>query len=219
MLPELDSPRILDIGCGPGGPTLELARLSGGHVTGLDINQAALDELVARAAGEGLSNRVDIVHGSMGDITFDDGSFDLVWCEAAMLAIGFARALREWHRLIRPYGFLVVHDMAWLKPDPPAEILNTPQVAHPEMRTVSEYIALVARNGYEFLGHVIVPADFWWDDHFVPLLARIGELRRDHAADRAVQTILDREQRAADLFQAFSEWYGSVFLLMQRGDS
>jgi SAM-dependent methyltransferase len=218
MLPELDRPRILDIGCGQGGPTLELARLSGGHVTGLDIDQTALDELVAQAAAEGMSDRVNVVHRSMTDITFGDGSFDLVWCEAAMVAIGFARALREWRRLIRPRGFLVVHDMAWLKPDPPAEIVNTPQVAHPEMRTISEYIALVARNGYELLGHLILPADFWWGDHFVPLLARIGELRREYAVDRAVQKILDREQRAADLFQAYSEWYGSVFLLMQRGD-
>lgn len=36
MLPKLDKPRILDIGCGPGGPTMELARLSGGSVIGLD---------------------------------------------------------------------------------------------------------------------------------------------------------------------------------------
>jgi SAM-dependent methyltransferase len=218
MLPELDSPRILDIGCGQGGPTLELARLSGGHVTGLDIDQAALDELVARAAAKGLSDRVDVVHGSMDEITFGDGSFDLVWCEAAVVALGFARALREWRRLIRPGGFLVVHDMAWLRPDPPPEIMNYPQVAHPGMRTVSEYIALAAPNGYDLLGHLILPAAFWWGDHFVPLLARIGELRREYAADQAVQAILDREQRAADVFRAYSEWYGSVFLVMQRGD-
>lgn len=30
MLPKLDNPRLLGIGCGAGGPTLELARVSGG---------------------------------------------------------------------------------------------------------------------------------------------------------------------------------------------
>jgi ubiquinone/menaquinone biosynthesis C-methylase UbiE len=45
MLPVLDSPRILDVGCGPGGPTLELARLSHGQVVGLDVHQPYLDEL------------------------------------------------------------------------------------------------------------------------------------------------------------------------------
>lgn len=44
MLPKLDKPKILDVGCGQGGPTLELARISGGQVTGLDIDQSSLDE-------------------------------------------------------------------------------------------------------------------------------------------------------------------------------
>ncbi|MBU7032610.1 MAG: class I SAM-dependent methyltransferase, partial [Theionarchaea archaeon] len=43
MLPALDNPHILDIGCGTGEPTLELARLSEGIITAVDINQRALD--------------------------------------------------------------------------------------------------------------------------------------------------------------------------------
>lgn len=45
MLPELETPRILDVGCGQGRATLELARLSGGQVVGLDVDHAALDVL------------------------------------------------------------------------------------------------------------------------------------------------------------------------------
>ena len=45
MLPQMDKPRILDIGCGSGVSTLELARLTDGEITGLDIDQNALDRL------------------------------------------------------------------------------------------------------------------------------------------------------------------------------
>ena len=45
MLPKLEKPRILDIGCGSGVPTIELAKLSGGEIVGIDINQALLDVL------------------------------------------------------------------------------------------------------------------------------------------------------------------------------
>ena len=38
MLPKLDRPRILDIGCGSGAPTIELARLSDGEIIGIDID-------------------------------------------------------------------------------------------------------------------------------------------------------------------------------------
>jgi SAM-dependent methyltransferase len=217
MLPELKEPRILDVGCGQGGPTLELARLGGGHVTGLDVDQSALQALATRASAEGLADRVTGVHGSMADIEFANASFDIVWSEGSIHVLGFDRALREWRRLIRPGGFLVAHDMAWLQPDPPAEIIDCPQLAYPGMKTVSEYVALIPDHGYDLLGHFIVPADFWWADHFVPMAARIGELRTKYAGDRAAEEILDREQRAADLFQAYTAWYSSVFLIMQRG--
>ncbi|HUV64140.1 MAG TPA: hypothetical protein VMW24_09590 [Sedimentisphaerales bacterium] len=37
MLPRLDKPRILDIGCGSGVATLELARISGGNIVAVSI--------------------------------------------------------------------------------------------------------------------------------------------------------------------------------------
>jgi len=40
---------ILDIGCGSGVPTLELARLRHGQITGVDIDHACLEELARKA--------------------------------------------------------------------------------------------------------------------------------------------------------------------------
>jgi SAM-dependent methyltransferase len=218
MLPGLHNPRILDVGCGRGGPTLELARLSGGQVTGLDIDRAALDELVRRAGEEGLPDRVQVVHSSMADMRFADGSFDVIWAEGSMWVLGFERALGEWRRFIRARGFLVVHEMAWLRPDPPAELKSCWQLVYPGIRTAAEYVEQVPEHGYDLLGHFVLPEDFWWADYFVPLLARIAELRKKHAEDPAAQRALDQEQRAANLYKKHSGWYGSVFLVMQRGE-
>ena len=44
MLPPLEKPRILDIGCGSGVPSIVLARLSRGQVIGLDIDPSLLAE-------------------------------------------------------------------------------------------------------------------------------------------------------------------------------
>jgi len=112
MLPQLDNPGILDVGCGRGGPTLELVKLSGGQVTGLDIDRAALDELARRATEEGLSDRVQVVCGSMADMRFAEASFDVIWSEGSVWVPGFERALEEWRRFIRPRGYLAVHEMA-----------------------------------------------------------------------------------------------------------
>ena len=55
MLPQLDRPRILDIGCERGVPTLEIAHLSSGQVIGLDIDEISLNECARKIKQEGLS--------------------------------------------------------------------------------------------------------------------------------------------------------------------
>jgi len=124
LLQQLDAPRILDIGCGQGEPTLELARLSKGEIIGMDTNQGDLDELTRKIEKSGLSDRVHVVNGSMLDIKLPDESFDVIWSEGSIQFIGFEKGLEEWRRLLKPSGFLVIHEMTWLRPDPPGEIVD-----------------------------------------------------------------------------------------------
>jgi len=109
MLPELDKPRILDIGCGSGVPTLELARLTNGQIIGLDIHQPYLDELNRKIQEAGFSDRVRTVKCSMFELDFPDESFDIIWSEGSISTIGFKHGLMEWRRLLITDGFLVVH--------------------------------------------------------------------------------------------------------------
>ncbi len=58
LLPELEKPRILDIGCGSGVATIELAKLSNGEIIGIDIDQSLLDKLNRKIEENGFSNRM-----------------------------------------------------------------------------------------------------------------------------------------------------------------
>ena len=84
MLPKWEQPRILDIGCGPGGPTLELARLSGGHVIGTDIHQPYLDSLFQKIEEARLSDRVEAMNCPMFEMGFPGESFDIIWAEGSI---------------------------------------------------------------------------------------------------------------------------------------
>lgn len=77
MLPKLVKPRILDIECGSGVPTLELAQMSDGEVIGIDIDPASLELLHLKIEEVGLSHRVKAMKLSMFEITFPDEYFDL----------------------------------------------------------------------------------------------------------------------------------------------
>jgi SAM-dependent methyltransferase len=216
MLPRLNCPRILDVGCGRGGPTLELARLSGGEVIGLDIDQAGLDELDAAAEGAGIADRVRAVNGSLLAMDFPAESFDILWSEGSIQFIGFERGLAEWRHFIRPRGFLVVHAATWLRPDPPAAIVRSWDCGRQESRTAAEYIAQIPKGGYDLVGHFSLPEDFWWLDYYLPLQRRVLELREEYAGDQEAQGALDRQQHEIDEYRDHIEWAGSAYYLMQK---
>ena len=63
-------PFILDIGCGPGMQTLELAKMSNGKIIALDNYQPFLDILMQNAIKEGLEKRIIPKNQSMLEMDF-----------------------------------------------------------------------------------------------------------------------------------------------------
>ncbi|MCK4941026.1 methyltransferase domain-containing protein [candidate division WOR-3 bacterium] len=195
MLPELQKPRILDIGCGTGVVTLELARLSNGRVVGIDTDQAALDKLNVKIEQARLLNRIKTLNCSMRDMRFPDGSFDIIWSEGAIFVIGFEEALNEWRRFIRLEGYLVLH----------ARLGN-----------IEQRVAMIPTLEYRFIDKFVVPKDAWWDDYYGPLERLIEGLRHKYRNDPKAQVILDKAQTEVDEFKSKPEFHGSVFYVMQR---
>jgi len=216
MLPALREPRILDIGCGSGAPTLELARVSGGQVIGLDVHRPFLDDLSRRAEEAGLADRITAVEGSMLSLDFAEESCDLVWAEGSIFIIGFDRGLVEWRRLIRPGGFLVVHDVAWLKTDPPAKLREFWSEAYPGIRSIPENLAAIPQRGYEVLGHFPMPEDAWWEEYYGPLEKRLVELRETYAGNPEALAVIEESEREIEIYRDHPGWYGSVFFLMRK---
>jgi len=216
MLPALDRPHILDVGCGRGGPTLQLARLSGGQVTGIDIDGLSLETLAKKIREAGLSDRVQAVRCSMLAMGFPDESFDVVWAEGSIFVVGFERGLKAWRRFIKPGGFLVVHEMVWLRPDPPQEIHAYWKARYAGITTVPGNLERVASCGYSLVGYLTLAEDAWWTAYYEPLEARIHDLRQKYAGDAEAQGVLDRAQAEADLFKKHQKWYGSAYFVMQR---
>jgi len=108
--------RVLDVGCGAGGPSLALVQRTGCRLTGLDSEGAAIVHAEAQASARGLADRTTFVVLNCGRrLPFEDHTFDAVLCIDAIchLPDRFA-TLSEWARLLRQGGRLVFSDPAVL---------------------------------------------------------------------------------------------------------
>jgi|GEM_PF-4041175 Methylase involved in ubiquinone/menaquinone biosynthesis len=89
---------------------LNLPELVAGEIVAIDIDQTSLDHLDEKIKSEKLEKHVKTLNCSLLDLDFPDESFDIIWAEGSMFAIGFQKGLEDWRRLIKNNGFLVVHD-------------------------------------------------------------------------------------------------------------
>lgn len=55
--------KVLDVGCGVGGPAREIVKFTGAHVTGLNNNDYQIERATRYAAKEGLSHLLDFKKG------------------------------------------------------------------------------------------------------------------------------------------------------------
>ena len=125
LLPPLpDDAKILDVGCGSGTQTCDLAGLTAGMITAVDNHQSFLDILNARAKETGLHGRIRTVHASMDALPFEPGQFDLIWSEGAIFIVGFGEGLRLWKPFLKKGGYMVVSDAAWFVHNPPQELVQ-----------------------------------------------------------------------------------------------
>ena len=216
MIPKINQPKILDIGCGPGMQTIKLAKISGGQVTGIDIFEQFLDQLRESIKKENLQSSVKAVNMSMLEIKYPEESFDIIWAEGSIFIIGFEEGLKQWKKYIKPNGFLAVHEMAWLQDNPPEEIYSFWQRVYPQITTIPNNLEVIKNAGYKVLGHFPLPEDAWWEFYYDPLQKRLDKLRVEYKDDPKLIERMDEDQLEIDLYRKYSSWYGSVFYVMQK---
>ena len=112
LLPYLSAGQtVLDVGCGPGTITADLASIvAPARVTALEVTDAALDLARAEIKRRGLDT-VDFAVGDVHGLDMPDGGFDVVHAHQVLQHVGDpVAALREMRRVARPGGIVAVRD-------------------------------------------------------------------------------------------------------------
>lgn len=121
--------RALEVACGSGGVTCEMARRTGAACVGVDVNPHGVEAARLRAERDGLAALVSFERADAGRaLPFPDASFDAIFCNDSINHLPDRPAvLRDWRRLLRPGGRLLFTD----------PIVVTGQLTGDEMRARS----------------------------------------------------------------------------------
>jgi 2-polyprenyl-3-methyl-5-hydroxy-6-metoxy-1,4-benzoquinol methylase len=141
LLPHLEpAMHLLDVGCGPGTLTIDLARhVAPGRVLGVDLDPSVVAEATRTAEGSGLN--VSFVAGDFAKVDTPAAGFDVVHAHQVLQHVGNpVDALRSMARLARPGGIIAARDadypaMTWFPPEPQLD------------RWLDMYTAVTTRNG------------------------------------------------------------------------
>jgi ubiquinone/menaquinone biosynthesis C-methylase UbiE len=112
LLPHLrPAMTVLDVGCGPGTITVDLAeRIAPGRLTACELTADALALARAEAASRGYGN-IDFAVSDVHALDFPDAAFDVVHAHQVLQHVGDpVQALREMRRVCVPGGTVAARD-------------------------------------------------------------------------------------------------------------
>lgn len=211
--PHAAAPRVLDIACGPGEQTLDLAAaLPDASIVALDYFPHYLDELHRRATAAGIDDRLQLIRGDMAALDFQPASFDLIWCEGAAYIMGVAEALGAWRRFLRPGGRIALTEAVWLRGDPPERVRRN-WTEYPAMVDVAGTRRRFEAAGYELLGDFVLPQEAWWVGYYGPMEARIEEIGRRFDGDPDAALVLAEAREEIDCYRQYPDVFGYAFFV------
>jgi ubiquinone/menaquinone biosynthesis C-methylase UbiE len=210
-----EKPAILDIGCGKGVQTLELARISSGRISALDIRPFFLACLSEEAAKSGFADRITCIEADMKNMPIENSSFDLIWAEGSVFVIGIKEGLKNWKNYLKHKGFLVLTDLVWHTESRPDDLNAYFEEECLYMLTTNEVIAEAEKNGYRCVDHFTLPDEGWTNEYFLPQQKQIIRLREKYKNSKeAIETFEALEYEREIITRSFN-YVGYEFFILQ----
>lgn len=151
-----DQATILEIGSNTGFTSLEIARMKDCRIYGIDVNAQAVNKAkeILQKEPAFLRERVSFQVGDAAQLPFENSQFDLVITGGANTFIpekDRGQALREYRRVLKPYGLLSVTNLFYHQPVPPSLLKQLHDILGFEVKPWTKFywLDLLMQSGLE----------------------------------------------------------------------
>ena len=106
--------QVLEVACNMGTTMVQLGKQYGCHVVGIDRDPKVIAKAQANIQKNGLADLLTAQQGNAFKLPFEDNSFDVVINEAMLTMFADEakeKAVKEYHRVLKPGGVLLTHDV------------------------------------------------------------------------------------------------------------
>lgn len=157
--------KVLDIGCGIGGPARIIAEKFGCKVTGVDLTQEFIRTADLLSELVGLKDLTEFICADATDLPLEDESFDIVWTQHAQMNIKEKQKLySEIYRVLKNGGRFIYYDIFSINNEPlyfPLPWAEESSISH--LITVPDFNEILTGTGFTEIqkkDHTEITADF-----------------------------------------------------------
>jgi len=182
-LPECNNPKILDIGCGSGVPTLWLAEKYTGTITAIDTDKQLLGFLEHKIQRKKTSCKIETKNVSFFDLVTEPECYDLILAEGFLNVVGFEMGFKRVIEKIKNGGYFIIHD---------------------EYKDNDKKIALINKYNCKIVNSLLLDETIWWRDFYGQLEIEINKLENAHLRSLFINEIneIDQYKKNPSLFKS-----------------
>jgi len=209
-------PFILDIGCGQGMQTIELAKISNGKIIALDNHQGFLDILMEQAKKQGFEEKIIPQNMSMLDMDFEEETFEIIWSEGALYFMGFQDGLKRCHQLLKDKGYLAVTELVYTVSNPPNAVVEYWGSDYPDIKNIAGKIEIIKKEGFNLISNFTLPESAWLNSYYLPIEKELPRLNKKYQGNEVALAVFEGFRNEVDFYRKYSNFYGYEFFVMQK---
>jgi cyclopropane fatty-acyl-phospholipid synthase-like methyltransferase len=190
VIPEIDNPEILDIGCGTGVPTLWLADKYSGSITAIDTDVNSLDWLRKKAKNRRPGERLTVLNISFLDFNPDTESFDLILAEGLLNIIGFETGFLRVIEMLKRNRYFIIHD---------------------EFRDHDKKCDFIRDNNCRIIDSQYLDEKIWWNDYYKMLETEIN-----NPDNSQIQNLFKSDIKEIEYYKEDPSPFRSIYYIIEK---